>query len=50
MLPVDSNQRLIGLLGVTYDLSDAVLAPQALDLPVTLDTQVERIPTPVTNK
>lgn len=50
MLPVNSNQRLIGLLGVTYDLSDAVLAPQALDLPVTLGTQVERIPTPVTNK
>lgn len=46
VLPVDGDQRLIGLLSVTNDLSDAVLTPQTLDLPVTLGTQVEGVPPP----
>lgn len=46
MLPVDGNQSLIGLLGVADDLGDAVLVPQTLDLLVTLQTKMERIPTP----
>lgn len=44
VLPVDGNQRLIGLLSVTDDLSDAMLTPQTLNLPVTLGTQVEGVP------
>lgn len=44
VLPVDGDQRLIGLLSVTNDLSDAVLTPQTLDLPVTLQTQMEWVP------
>lgn len=46
VLPVDGDQRLIGLLSMTDDLSDAVLTPQTLDLPVTLQTQVEGVPPP----
>lgn len=46
VLPVDGDQRLISLLSVTDDLSDAVLTPQTLDLPVTLGTQVEGVPPP----
>lgn len=46
VLPVDGNQRLIGLLSVADDLSDAVLTPQTLDLPVTLGAQVEGVPPP----
>ena len=44
VLPVDGHQRLIGLLSVTYDLSNAVLLPQTLDLPVALSAQVEGVP------
>lgn len=47
MLPVNRNQRLIGLLGMSNDLSDAVLMPQTLNLLVTLQTKMERIPTPI---
>lgn len=46
VLPVDGHKRLIGLLGVADDLGDAMLPPQALDLPVALYTQVEGVPSP----
>lgn len=46
VLPVDGDERLIGLLSVTNDLSDAVLTPQTLDLPVTVGTKVEGVPPP----
>lgn len=46
MLPVDGNQRLVGFLGVSDNLGDAVLMPQPLNLLVTLQTKMEGIPTP----
>lgn len=50
MLPVNGDQRLVGLLSVTDDLRDAVLPPQALDLPVSLQTQVEGVSAPATSE
>lgn len=46
VLPVNGNQRLVGFLGVSDDLGDAVLMPQTLNLLVTLQTKMEGIPTP----
>lgn len=46
VLPVNGNQRLVGFLGVSDNLGDAVLMPQPLNLLVTLQTQMEGIPTP----
>lgn len=46
VLPVDTHQGLVGLLGVPYFLCDAVLAPQLLDLAVALVAQVQWVPPP----
>lgn len=46
MLPVDGDQCLIGLLSVADDLSNGVLPPQTLNLPVALQAKVEGVTPP----
>lgn len=50
MLPVNGDQCLIGLLSMTDDLSNSVLTPQTLDLPVAFRTQVKGVTPPEEGK
>lgn len=46
VLPVDAHEGLVGLLCVADLLGDAVLAPQLLDLAVSLVAEMEGVSTP----